>query len=135
MDDATRRLVRERADFACEYCRMPQAAAPFIAFHIEHIIARQHLDEDKDDPNCLPLACDRCNAFKGPNIASIDPETGEMIRLFHPRFDEWGDHFELLFGAVQGLTSVGRATARLLNMNDQRRVELRHLSLRETEDI
>jgi len=83
----------------------------------------------------LALACDRSNAFKGRNLASIDPETGEMIRLFHPRFDEWGDHFELLFGAVQGLTSVGRATARLLNMNDQRRVELRHLSLRETEDI
>ncbi len=135
MDNATRRLVRQRADFACVYCRIPQAATPFIAFHIEHIIARQHLDEDKDDPGCLALACDRCNAFKGPNLASIDPATGETVRLFHPRFDEWRDHFESLSGTVRGLTPVGRASARLLNMNDQRRVELRFLWLSETDDM
>ncbi len=125
MNAATRQLVRERAEFACEYCRIPQAATPFIAFHIEHIIARQHLDEDQDDPAGLALACDRCNAFKGPNIASIDPETGERVDLFHPRFDNWSDHFDLETGKIRGLTPSGRATARLLNMNAQRRVELR----------
>ena len=135
MDDATRLLVRERAGFACEYCRIPQAATPFIAFHIEHIIARQHLDEDQDNPAGLALACDRCNAFKGPNLASIDPYTGEKVVLFHPRFDNWSDHFVSDAGIVRGLTPIGRATARLLNMNDQRRVELRSQWLSEADDV
>ena len=52
---------------------MPQEATPLIAFHIEHIVSRQH--GGKDDPAGLALACDRCNAYKGPNLTSFDPET------------------------------------------------------------
>lgn len=66
MNRRTRQLVRRRANDACEYCRMPQEATPFISFHIEHITAKQH--GGTDDPNSLALACDRCNAFKGPNL-------------------------------------------------------------------
>ena len=33
-------------------------------------------------------------SHKGPNIAGLDPETGELTRLFHPRTDLWTDHFE-----------------------------------------
>lgn len=54
---------------------MPQKAMPFIPFHVEHIIARQHVDEVDDDLSGLAFACDRCNAFKGPNRSSIAPET------------------------------------------------------------
>jgi hypothetical protein len=125
MDAATRDFVRRRAAERCEYCHMPQEATPFIAFHIEHIIARQHLDEGHDDPSGLAYACDRCNAFKGPNLSSIDPETGDKVDVFNPRTDAWSDHFAVSRGMVVGLTPVGRATARLLNMNDPRRVELR----------
>jgi len=39
---------------------MPQRATPLIAFHIEHIVPRQH--GGTDDPGGLTLACDRCNA-------------------------------------------------------------------------
>ena len=104
---------------------MPQEATPFIAFHIEHIIARQHLDELHGDPSGLAYACDRCNAFKGPNLSSIDPDTGEKVDVFNPRTNEWSDHFAVSGGTIFGLTPVGRATARLLNMNDSRRIELR----------
>lgn len=125
MDAATRRLVRERAGDSCEYCGLPQAATPFATFHCEHVVAQQH--GGPDDPDNLALACDRCNAFKGPNLATLDPEAGELVTLFHPRRDTWVEHFSLDHGVVHGLTPTGTATARLLNMNDPKRVELRRL--------
>jgi hypothetical protein len=125
METATREFVRRRAGNRCEYCRLPQDATPFIAFHVEHIIARQHLDEEQSDPSGLAYACDRCNAFKGPNLSSIDPQTGDKVDVFNPRTHVWSDHFAVSGGKIVGLTAVGRATARLLNMNDPRRVELR----------
>jgi hypothetical protein len=45
--------------------------------------------------------------------------------LFNPRGDAWSDHFAVQGGRILGLTPKGRATARLLNMNAPRRVELR----------
>jgi hypothetical protein len=125
MDAATRDFVRQRAADRCEYCHMPQQATPFIPFHVEHIIAKQHVNEGHDDPSGLAYACDRCNAFKGPNLSSVDPETGERVNVFNPRTDEWSDNFAISRGTIIGLTPIGRATARLLNMNDSRRVELR----------
>ena len=104
---------------------MPQAATPFIPFHVEHIIARQHLDAAIDDPARLAYACDRCNAFKGPNLTSIDPQSGELVKVYDPRSEVWTDHFALAEGIIVGLTAIGRATVRLLHMNDARRVELR----------
>ena len=84
MDAATRQAVRERAGFRCDYCNLPEEAVPLVRFHVEHVIARQHLDQNQDDLDNLALACDRCNAYKGTNIASIDPETGQRADLFHP---------------------------------------------------
>ena len=55
MDAATRHRVRQRANQRCEYCHLPQSAAPFLSFHIEHIRASQH---GRDDAlNNLALAC------------------------------------------------------------------------------
>jgi len=123
MDAATRQLVRRRAANRCEYCRIPQDATPFIPFHIEHVIARQHTRDDSVEN--LALACDRCNAFKGSNLTSVDPQSGDFVRLFNPRRDRWGEHFRFEGGEVVGITATGRATVRLLNMNAPRRVELR----------
>jgi len=105
---------------------MPQDATPLIAFHLEHIVSRQH--GGSDDPAGLALACDRCNAYKGPNLTSIDPETRTLVALFNPRADLWCDHFVIRDGQIVGLTPRGRATVRLLNMNAPRRVELRRES-------
>ncbi len=125
MDAPTRIFVQQRSGNRCEYCGMPQDATPFIPFHVEHIIARQHVEADSNDPSRLAFSCDRCNAYKGPNISSVDPATGEVVQLFNPRTDVWSDHFVASKGFVIGLSSVGRATSRLLNMNHPRRVELR----------
>jgi hypothetical protein len=45
--------------------------------------------------------------------------------VFNPRTDLWADHFAASAGVIVGLTPVGRATARLLNMNAARRIQLR----------
>ena len=43
----------------------------------------------------LALACWHCNLKKGPNLTGIDPETGQIAALFHPRKDKWADHFTM----------------------------------------
>ncbi len=123
MDVALRRLVVERAGQRCEYCLLHCDHQSSVAFHVEHIIARQHGGDDS--ANNLALACHRCNLRKGPNLTGLDPETGALTRLFHPRQDRWNKHFEFQRGSVMGLTAVGRTTAALLQMNTPDRIELR----------
>ena len=122
MDAARRDLVRRRAENRCEYCLLPQEHSD-LTHHIEHIVARQHGGSDGDDN--LALACHRCNLRKGPNLTGIDPFTGELVPLFHPRRDEWNIHFRWQGVHIEGVTPVGRATVQVLAMNDARRLELR----------
>jgi len=70
---------------------------------------------------------------KGPNLSGIDPETGQLTGLFHPRIHTWAEH--LVFrelkskvGRVEmaGLTPVGRATVRVLELNEEFRQALRY---------
>lgn len=122
MDAALRHFVRHRAGDCCEYCRLPQGAVDAI-FHVEHIIALQH--GGSNDPSNLAFACDRCNLYKGPNLTSIDPETGALVPLFHPRQDSWQRHFLFRGPRILGLSPRGRATVQLLHMNALRRVQLR----------
>jgi len=114
--------VMRRAGGRCEYCHMPQAVHP-QRFHIDHIIAIKHGGQTNVEN--LALACYRCNLHKGPNIASIDPESGQMVRLFHPREDRWEDHFQWQGTVLIGLTPIGRATIRLLTINADTYVRLR----------
>ena len=122
MEIALREFVRSRAQDRCEYCGLEQRHSR-VTFHVEHIVARQH--GGGETGNNLALACHRCNLHKGPNLSGIDPETGTLVPLFHPRRDLWTEHFQLHGFLVQGLTANGRATVQVLAMNDARRVELR----------
>ena len=123
MDQALRTFVRRRAGDFCEYCRLPQAASRFARFHVEHIVARQH--GGLSEANNLALACSFCNFHKGPNIAGLDPGSGQLTSLFHPRRDHWPEHFAWRGTVILGRTVTGRATVQLLAMNDWQRVELR----------
>jgi hypothetical protein len=123
MDTALRSLVLRRAHNACEYCRLPQASSPLARFHMEHIVARQH--GGRTEAENLALACSHCNLHKGPNIAAIDPESKQILPLFHPRRHSWDDHFAWEGTRVVGRTGMGRATVALLAMNDTERVEMR----------
>ena len=123
MDEATRQFVRERAEFRCEYCRLPQAYAPAVRFHVEHIRARQHRGADELDN--LAFACPRCNSFKGPDLTTHDPQTDDQVSVFNPRVDSWHEHFALDGLQIVGITSIGRATVELLNMNEEERIQVR----------
>ncbi len=122
MDAGTRLFVRRRAEDRCEYCRLRQEHSA-VPHQVEHIIARQH--GGTDDIENLALACHRCNLHKGPNLSGIDPLTGSVQVLFHPRRDRWEDHFAYRGVYVQGLSATGRTTVDVLALNDARRMGLR----------
>lgn len=107
MDAATSQFVRERAGNRCEYCRLPQDFSA-LRFHIEHVIARQH--GGAETPDNLALACPECNLRKGPNLTSIDPDTGNVTPLLHPRRERWQDHLTRVKDRIVGKTAVGRTT-------------------------
>ena len=124
IDASLRDLVWHRAQGRCEYCRLPQRAIE-ATFHVEHILAQQHSPPDADAPDNLALACHQCNLRKGTNLSTIDPTSGSVVQLFHPRRDDWHEHFALDGAAIVGRTATGRATVQLLQFNTSRRLELR----------
>jgi hypothetical protein len=119
---ALRREVRERARERCEYCLLAESQS-FFPHEPDHLIARNHGGETISAN--LALACFDCNRFKGPNIASLDPVTGELVPLFNPRTQRWSEHFKLNGGRIVPLTPVGRATENMLRLNLRVRIEAR----------
>ena len=119
-----RRQVYERADECCEYCWIHETDV-FASHEIDHIIAEKHGGETESDN--LALSCALCNKHKGSDIASIDPDTGDIVALYHPRRDRWANHFQLINGQFVPLTAPGRVTVRLLQLNHPDRVEERRL--------
>ena len=118
-----RAQVRERAQNACEYCRLHQDDSPLAALHVEHVIPKVH--GGSDDVENLALACVDCNLHKGTNLTGIDPETNEITALFHPRRQLWEDHFEWQGLHLVGKTANGRTTIRVMNINSEEQVALR----------
>lgn len=98
----------------CEYCLFPESASE-LPFHIDHIIAQKHGGQSESEN--LAWACFSCNLRKGPNIAGLDPETGELTPLFNPRTHGWADHFAWDGLLLRGKTAIGRATVAVLDIN------------------
>jgi hypothetical protein len=128
MDESLARQVRRRASYLCEYCRMPQAFYRTL-FEIDHIIAQQH--RGPTVLGNLALSCLHCNSHKGPNIAGIDPVTGKLTALFHPRRHKWERHFRWRGPLLVGRTAIGRTTIVVLAMNDRDLVEVREALIAE----
>ncbi len=128
MEQALVSLVWQRAHAACEYCQLPQSLSP-ITFEIDHVIAQKH--GGATEAGNLALACFYCNSFKGPNIAGIDPESGRIVRLYHPRQDGWRKHFRWDGPLLVGRTPIGRATAAVLEINHVDAVAVRRALLEE----
>lgn len=114
-----RELVAKRAGFICEYCLISEKDS-YYKFQIEHIISRKH--GGNDDAENLALACIFCNLYKGSDIASISPESGEIVRFFNPRTDRWNEHFRLSGVTIEPLTEIGEVTARILKFNHEDRL-------------
>lgn len=123
---ALRREVNERANGCCEYCRMSESAGS-VNFVIDHIIAEKHGGETTSSNLCL--SCYRCNSYKGSDISSVDWSSGDVVPLFNPRQQEWEVHFEQDEAWIRPLTSIGRVTVSLLQLNSPERREERELLL------
>src|SRR6266446_5755115 len=106
IDAETRALVWRRAGGRCEYCQIHQDDFDFYAFHIEHIIPRQH--GGSDDAENLCLACPECNSAKGTNLTGL--LEGKIVPLFHPRRQVWSRHFRWEGLRLVGKTRAGKVT-------------------------
>jgi 5-methylcytosine-specific restriction endonuclease McrA len=119
---ALRQLVKERAADRREYC-LARDDDVLLPHQPDHVIAEQHGSEATVEN--LALACIHCNRHKGPNIASIDPNTGHLTPLFNPHTQNWAEHFILDGAYILPQTAVGRVTIRLLDLNHPDRVRVR----------
>ena len=115
----TRQIVATRANFVCEYCLIAEEDS-YFRFQIEHIISRKH--GGSSELQNLALACVFCNRYKGSDIATLKPNTDELVRLFDPRTNRWNDHFALNGSIIEPSTDTGEATARILQLNHPDRI-------------
>src|SRR5437016_881138 len=109
--------VSHRAVHRCEYCHAPEAIFN-LPFEVEHVIpiSRDGTDEETN----LALAYRSCNLQKWDYVTGIDQMGKPAVRLFHPRQDDWEEHFivETETGRVDGRTDIGRASVACLRMNE-----------------
>lgn len=121
-----RQQVHTRARGVCEYCR-GQAQFALQPFSVEHIAPRSR--GGPTEAENLALACPGCNAHKYNKVEGVDPVSGELVALHHPRRERWRDHFAWSpdFTLIVGLTATGRATVEELRMNRDGAVNLRRL--------
>lgn len=111
--------VAERAAYRCEYCRRPESDS-FLKYQIDHIISLKHGGATTTEN--LAFCCPICNSHKGSDIGTILENEEKIIRLFHPRKDDWFKHFEVEEGFIQPKTDIAAATIKLLQLNDINRV-------------
>ena len=109
-----RRRVTDRAGNRCEYCglsHLGQAAT----FHLDHVVPV--VAGGATALANLALACIHCSLRKGARQTARDPATGLVVRLFHPRDEQWNHHFRWVGSEVVGITATGRATIDALALN------------------
>ena len=119
------RLQLEQADdHHCAYCRTSQSYSghPMV---VEHILPKNKGGITTFTNLCF--ACYRCNLFKGSQTHRVDPQSGAFTALFHPRQQQWNEHFvyEQSGLYILGRTEIGRATVIALNMNNDVIVDAR----------
>jgi hypothetical protein len=117
-----RTAVIIRANYSCEYCLVHADYVMFV-HEVDHVIAQKQGGATTSQN--LAYACGVCNRNKGSDIASIDPETGNPTFLYNPRTQVWDEHFQLDGALTVPLTAIGRATVRLLQLNQTDRLLLR----------
>jgi len=117
------RVVAEFRD-QCAYCHTLTSITG-ARLVIDHIVPEAAGGQTVWENLCL--ACHSCNEFKGAQVEAQDPLTGESVLLFHPRRQQWSEHFYWSEDGSEiiGLTPVGRATVAALNMNHPDIVEAR----------
>ena len=120
----TRLLVAQRAIFFCEYCHFHESDR-FLAFEIDHIFSVKHGGGNEIEN--LAYACAHCNQNKGTDLVTFIDDYENIVPLFNPRKQQWDEHFFFEEGLVCHKTLTGKATIKLLKMNDVDLIILRKL--------
>lgn len=86
---------------------------------VDHIIPQSKGGPTELENLCF--ACHRCNEFKRAATEMEDPLTSEIAPLFHPRLQQWRDHFTWDAAGIRivALTAVGRVTIIALKLNNE----------------
>jgi hypothetical protein len=116
--------IAKRAENRCEYCRIHEDDM-FIGFEIDHIIANKHGGGDEIEN--LAYACPHCNQHKGSDLVTFVDSYDDIVMLYNPRKHIWEEHFETNLGEIIAKTKIGRATVKLLKMNDIDLIILRNM--------
>ena len=117
-----RQRVIQRAGNRCEYCGISQIGQ-VATFHIDHVVPSSAGGATTADN--LALACVSCSLRKGARQRLEDPSTGKEANVFHPRQQQWQEHFSWDGVQVVGLTAIGRATVSMLDLNRPTMVAIR----------
>jgi hypothetical protein len=117
LSEQVRQRVRQKAKNRCEYCQSYQDYV-MGRLQIDHIQPTVKGGSDLEENLCL--ACELCNQYKWTQTEGIDPQTVQIVTLFHPRRQTWSDHFAWSPDKISilGLTDCGRATVAALNLNN-----------------
>ena len=118
--------VVKRANCCCEYCQSQERYSP-DSFSLEHIIPLAK--GGTNDLENLAFACQGCNNRKFTSTEALDQATQETVSLYHPRQQQWADHFSWHENCslIIGLTPTGRATIEQLQLNRSGLVNLRRI--------
>ncbi|MFN8419558.1 MAG: HNH endonuclease signature motif containing protein [Anaerolineae bacterium] len=117
ISQALKTRLRLQAGDRCGYCLSPQLYV-LVPLEIDHL--KPQSDGGTDDEENLWLACRLCNNAKSTQTIAKDPETGETVQLYNPRYQDWQTHFAWSEDGTMiiGLTPIGRATVLALPLNN-----------------
>ena len=114
-----RRLVVARANWLCEYCLIHEADT-CLGCQIDHVISEKHGGQTRAEN--LAYSCVFCNRRKGTDLGSILDNSGNFVRFFNPRSDEWFRHFRINGTRIEPLTEIGEVTVCILQLNSAERL-------------
>ena len=113
-----RKQLEELDNGQCAYCQT-RTDNTGQALTVDHIIPLAKGGGNALENLCR--ACRNCNEAKRDQTYALDPLTGELVPLYHPRRQAWIDHFAWDQTGIQllGVTASGRATIIALDMNNE----------------
>lgn len=124
ISDALRYQIAERAGYRCEYCLVAEIDS-FLPFQIDHIISQKH--GGGDELENLAYACPHCNQYKGTDLSTFLDAYHDIVPLFNPRLQDWGEHFYINEGEIFAKTRIGLATIKTLKFNQSERLMQRQI--------
>ncbi len=124
-----RELVRQRANFACEFCGVTETDTGG-ELTIDHF--QPTTKGGDDNPDNLIYCCSRCNLYK----LAYFPASPNDPALWNPRKEPFSKHFiELENGTIHALTLEGKFTLGRLRLNRPPLVAYRLRNLRQRENL